>query len=219
MAIADYASLVEAVQKWCARSDNTFSNRIPDFVAMAEDRIYDGADTDDEGSPLYSPPLRNTTVETRGTVTFADGAAPLPDGFLGFRKIHREGDRIGLVYLPPERFSVHEAGAAGGMPAYYTIEGGEILTVPGFEGEMNATWWRRFPALTSEAPTNDVLTAHPTVYLTAVLYEAMSFQQEAELAIAHVARLRSMIRGLNGTANRARISGGTLRVQPRRPIP
>ena len=36
MAIADYDSLVAAIKSYAARSDSTFSARIPDFVALAE---------------------------------------------------------------------------------------------------------------------------------------------------------------------------------------
>lgn len=218
MAITDYAGLAESIQKWCARSDSSFSLRIPEFVALAEDRIYNGADLEERGA-LYSPPLRSDVLETKVTLTFGGGAAAVPNGFLGFRKLFRPGDRVGLVYLPPERFDVHGTCLSGALPSHYTIEDGDIRTAPGFSGEMTATYWRRFPDLTSGASTNDLLTRHPMVYLTAALFEAFSFIQEAELAIGHVSRLRAMIDGLNKTAAGARVSGGTLRVIPRNRIP
>ena len=51
------------------------------------------------------------------------------------------------------------------------------------------------PPLADDANTNDLLTAHPMVYLMAVLFEAYSFIQEPDLALARVAQLRSMIDG------------------------
>lgn len=218
MAIQDYAGLVDGVQKWCARADTTFTNRIPDFVALAEDRIYHGSDLEGRGT-LYSPALRTTVLETTGTLTFVSGAVDLPSGFLGFKKLHRAADQTGLLYLPPERFAVRGAYSSGASPSHYTIEGGELKVLPSYDGDVSATWWATLAALTSDADTNALLTAHPMVYLTATLFEAFSFMQEAELAIAHVARLRSMIDGLNKTASGARMAGGTVRVQPRNPIP
>lgn len=218
MAVTDYSGLVESVQKWVARSDAAFTNRIPDFVMLAEDRIYNGADLEERG-PLYSPPLRSDVLETKGALVFDAGSVALPDGFLGFRKLHRPGDRVGLVYMPPERWSVRDAASGGGSPSHFTIEDGQIRTTPGFDGEMQATYWRRLPALSSEAPTNALILRHPMVYLTAVLFEAFSFIQETELAIGHVSRLRAMLDGLNKTMSLARVSGGTLRVTPRNAIP
>jgi hypothetical protein len=218
MAIQDYAGLVEGVQKWCARSDTTFTNRIPDFVALAEDRIYNGSDLRDRG-PLYSPPLRNDVLETTDTLTFTDGAAAVPSGFLGFRKLYRDADQVGLVYLPPERFSVRDAYSSGTSPSHFTFEGGQIKVLPSYDGDMGATYWAKLAALTSDANSNALLVAHPMVYLTACLFEAFSFMQESELAVGHVARLRSMIDGLNNTAVLSGTSGGTRRVTPRNPIP
>jgi hypothetical protein len=218
MSIQDYAGLVEGVQRWCARSDTTFTNRIPDFVALAEDRIYNGSDLEARG-PLYSAPLRVNVLEATGTITFTDGVASLPDRFLGFRKLYRSGDQTGLVYLPPERFEVRNAYSAGASPSHFTIEGSSIRVLPSYDGDMSATFWQSVPPLTAEANTNALLTAHPMVYLSATLFEAWTFVQEAELALGHVTRLRSMIDGLNKTATGARTSGGTRRVQPRNAIP
>lgn len=55
MAITEYTSLVAAIKVWCARQDSVFSAQIPNFVAMAEDRIYDGYGM--KGEATYSPPL------------------------------------------------------------------------------------------------------------------------------------------------------------------
>lgn len=218
MAIQDYAGLVEGVQKWCARSDTTFTNRIPDFVALAEDRIYNGSDLEGRG-PLYSAPLRTDVLERSGTLSFDGGSTPIPSGFLGFRKLHRTGDQVGLVYLPPERFAVRDAYSSGASPSHFTIEAGSISLLPAWSGDLKATYWRRLEPLTTEASTNALIVAHPMVYLTACLIEAWSFIQDADLAVGHAARLRSLVDGLNKTVAMARTSGGTRRVQPRNPIP
>jgi len=218
MAIVDYAGLVEGVQKWVARSDTTFTNRIPDFVALAEDRIYNGHDSQGRG-PLYTEPLRAAILEHAATLTFVAGQATLPADYLGAKKLHRATDMLGLTYMPPQPFAIRQAYVTPGDPLYYTIEAGTVTVTPSYDGDMALTYWRKLPALTSEAPSNTLLLLHPMIYLTATLAEAFAFIQEADLSLAHVTRLRGMIDGLNKTASDVRTSGGAMRVMPRNPIP
>lgn len=218
MAISDYAGLVEAVQKWMARSDSTFTNRIPDFVLLAEDRIYNGSDLEQKGA-LYTPPLRTRVLEETTSLTFTDGVADFPADYLEARRLFRASDLVGLTYLPPKAWSVRDAYATTGNPLYFTIEDGQFKTTPGYDGAMSLLYWRQLDPLTTEANSNALLIAHPMVYLTAALFEAFSFIQEPDLAMGHLVRLRGMISGLNRTATAARTAGGHMRVMPRNPIP
>jgi hypothetical protein len=217
MAITSYAGLLEALQKWTARSDSTFSNRVDDFIALAEDRILNGADL--QGGPLYSPALKTVFLETTSILAIVAGIAPLPAGYLGARKITRPSDPIGIDYLPLERFEVFAAANPAGSPAYYTIEDGFLRVAPSYTGNLSVTYYAAPTRLAIDAPTNTLLTAHPMVYLTACLFEAFSWMQEPDLAMGHLSRLRAMIDGLNKTQTMRQFSGVNLRVQPRRPIP
>ena len=218
MAIVDYAGLVEAAQKWCVRSDSTFTNQIPNMLAFAEDRIYNGSDLEAKGQ-LYSPALRTKSLEFAGTVAFTEGLASLPLDCLQVRKLSRSSDYLGLDYLPPERFAVVSAQSTGGDPGYYTIEAGVIKVTPSFTGSMDMLYYRKFPALSTDANSNGLLLAHAPVYLSALLFEAFSFIQNIDLAIGHVSRLRSAIDGLNRTQTATLIGGGNVRVRARNPIP
>lgn len=217
MAINSYAGLLEALQKWTPRSDTTFNNRVPDFVALAEDRILNGGGKPGDG--LYTAPLRTKSIETTGTITLTAGIATLPATFLYARKVFRAGDTLGLDYVSPERFAVLDAAQTGGLPGYYTVEDAVLKVTPTYTGDLQLTYYASPVPLTVESATNTLIVAHPMVYLSACLFEAFSWMQEPDLAMGHLARLKSQIDGLNKTNTMAQFMGGTVRVTPRRPLP
>lgn len=216
MAITEYTSLVAAIKVWCARSDSVFSAQIPNFVAMAEDRIYDGYGM--KGEPTYSPPLRTKAMEAMATVAITDGSGTLPTDILEARKIYRATDEAGLTYIPPERWSTVAAGAGAGVPFYYTIEGGTIKVTPTNSDELSLLYYKRWDDITVGNPSGPIIEDHGMIYLEACLYEAFSFTQAVDLAVAHAARCRSLIMGANKSAAALRYSG-PLRVRHRQPIP
>lgn len=216
MAITEYDSLVAAIKVWCARSDSVFSAQIPNFIAMAEDRIYDGYGT--IGDPAFSPPLRSKPMEVTATVTMTSGVGPVPTDALSIRKLYRATDQVGITYIAPERWSTINAGVGSGTPVYYTIEAGSIKVVPANSDNLSALYYKRDAAITTGNKNGTVIAAHGVIYLEAALYEAFSFTQAVDLALAHAARCRSLIQGANKTANALR-TAGPLRVRHRQAIP
>ncbi len=216
MAITEYTSLVAAIKVWCARSDSVFSAQISTFVEMAEDRIYDGYGM--KGEPTYSPPLRTKAMEATATVAITDGSGTLPTDILEARKIYRSSDQVGLTYIPPERWSTVDAIEGAGTPAFYTIEGGTIKVTPSNSDDLSLLYYKRWPDITVGNPEGPIIEDHGMIYLEACLYEAFSFTQAVDLAMAHAARCRSMIMGANKSAFALRYSG-PLRVRHRQPIP
>lgn len=217
MAITEYDSLVAAVKSWCARNDSTFSAQIPNFVALAEERLYVGAGLNEQ-DPIYSPPLRSKVMEVSGTITITDGEGPLPDDLLVPRKLYRASDLAGITYMPPERFDVLNAGVGTGTPVYYTIEGSTLKVTPATADTIGIAYYGRYAAITSSNKAGNLISEHGLIYLEASLYEAFAWMQEQDLALAHVARCRSMVQGVNRTAAGARFTG-PLRRRQRVPIP
>lgn len=215
MAIADYSTLVAAVKRYAARSDSTFSAAIPDFVGLAEERLYNGHG--DPGDPLYSPALRSSVMETSGTITVTDGAGPIPNDYLAMRKVSRSGDTLGLKYLAPERYEVQTQIETAGTPVWYTISGSTLSVVPVWDGDIEVIYWKRHTAITASNATGPLLTAHGLLYLEATLIEAFSFLQAGELAIGHATKLKGLVSGANRSASDLRFSG-PLRVYQRVPI-
>ena len=212
MAITDFASLKAEVQVWAARSDSVFSNRVEQFVAMAEDRLYDGGGT--PGEQLYTPPIRSRPMEATATWAMVAGEVALPDGVLDIIRIFPDGGKFGTTALAPERFAEFSANVTGGSATFHTVEAGVLKIAPAYTGDVSVSYFQRFPAITSVAPTGPLLSAHPGIYLSAVLFEAFSFLQDGDLASGHLARLKGLISGANRSALNQRFIG-PLKVRPR----
>ena len=213
--IGDYASLKTAIQTWAVRLDSVFGNQVPMFVEMAESRLYDGAS--EPGDPLYSGPLRSSVMEATTTIAMTDGVGAMPGDALELRKIWVSDGRAGVTYTPPERFAELSAQASGGLPAQFTVEAGEIKVVPHLTGSLDVTYYKRFPAIGPSNTTGPLLSQHGSIYLTAALVEAFTFLQQGQLAGAHLAKLKSMIAGVNRTSS-ALLLPGLLRIRSRRVI-
>lgn len=216
MAISDYDSLKDEVSKWCARSDTTFANRFETFLELAEDRIYNGAG--DEGDPLQTAPLRSQVMQTTGTVAVTSGTGTLPTALLELRSIHPAGHEWGIDYLGPERFDVAQSAVSGSNALYYEVVGSTLNIHPAITGNVTISYFQRFDAINSNNKTGELLTAHPTIYLSALLFEAYSWMEEVETAIGHLGRYRSQVAGANRTAHGKRYGAQARRIRPRQPI-
>jgi len=207
--IADFSTLKAQVQTYCARTDSTFSNMVETFVAGAEHRIFHGAGR--PGDPLYSPALRADVIESvTSLATGSDGAVALPSGTLDVRGLTVGGQDTELKYKDPQRFKEWIELGATGDPQYYTVEAGTLKIAPAGVATLLVTALTQPAALTVENPTSTVLTAHPMLYLNATLFEAFTFLRNAELAAAYLARYRSLVEGVNKTAQRRRMLSGAM---------
>lgn len=216
MSIVDYDTLKSSIESWAARTDSTFRGQIPTFVAMAEDRLYNGAGK--MGESLYSAPLRSATMEVAGTMTTVDGVGTLPVEALELRKLVVAGQLTGVEYMTPERLSLWSSNAVSGTPLYYTTRGRDVIMAPPSSATLNLTYYRQYDAITATNQTGPLIIAHGLIYLEACLYEAFAFMQETELALGHLARARSMIDGANRSATAIR-NTGPLRIRQRVPMP
>ena len=213
MAITTYDSLVAEVKAWTARSDSTFSNRFPSFVQMVEDRIYNGSGN--PGDPLYSPPLRTRAMETTAEITITDGVGTLPADPVDLRGLTRAGDDTGLTYAEPASFKTMDVNAGAGFPYYYTVEGNTLRVSPSWTGTLTASFTKRLAAITQENQTGELIGLHGLLYFNACMFEAYSFMQEPDLALAWLAKYRSMLDGLNRVASSTRTTATRTRIRAR----
>lgn len=207
--IADFPTLKDAVQNYCARSDTKFGNMVETFVAFAEDRIFNGAGK--RGDQLFSSPLRVKEMEKTTTrATDATGLAYLPDRCLLVRSVEVDGQKYTLKYMSPDKFAAWGTLPVTGSPQYYTVEGVSLKVIPAGVTNLRILYYEQPAALRVDSPTHDVLVAYPMIYLSATLFEAFTWMREVESAVAHLAKAKASIDGANRTAADMRILSGAM---------
>ena len=166
MAISNYSELKSAIADWLDRTDLTDS--ISDFITLAEAR--------------HKRDFKLRRMETRVTAnTIADTEYyTLPDQYVAMRNIQLNTDpKTSLEYLTPEQMDRIYAGSNKGKPKAYSIIGNDIQLrpIPDSAYEIEILYFKHFTALSDSAPTNDMLTNHPDIYLYGSLVEAEPYLQ------------------------------------------
>ena len=166
MAISNYSELKSAIADWLDRTDLTDS--ISDFITLAEAR--------------HKRDFKLRRMETRVTAnTIADTEYyTLPDQYVAMRNIQLNTDpKTSLEYLTPEQMDRIYAGSMKGKPRAYSIIGNDIQLrpIPDSAYEIEILYFKHFTALSDSAPTNEMLTNHPDIYLYGSLVEAEPYLQ------------------------------------------
>ena len=196
--ITNYTTLKSSIESWSHRSDLT--SVLDDFIALAEQRL----DTD----------LQVRELEASATGNLSGATLALPADFSKFRR---------LTINTTTKYSPEYIGAEGlrsrysssnGMPKYFAIVGTNIEfdRTPDSTYSYTLDYWKEVPALTAVAPTNDILTEYPGVYLFACLREVaaytksdsdmqryqLKYQQYLELANSRSYQTGGPMRVVNG---------------------
>ncbi|MBV9521599.1 MAG: hypothetical protein JO010_02325, partial [Alphaproteobacteria bacterium] len=130
MTILTYGDLQNAVGTWLARGD--LAANIPDFITLAEARIFYGSD--DPNFP--SPPLRIRAMEqsTDPTSFLTAAGTPilaLPNGFLEARALSLNTVPItDLDFVTQKQMNAAWVGTTNGSPKVYTFQGNGIRFAP-----------------------------------------------------------------------------------------
>jgi hypothetical protein len=206
---ATFAELKAAVISYTVRTDAAFAAQLPTFAALAEDRMFIGAE-----APLPSDPVRLPAMETAADVDITDGTGALPSGYLSMRRIRWDGEPKTVPdYEAPSVFYANRYTATSGSPVSYTVEGGSIHVSPMITGTLKATYYARPAALAVDGDTNTVLTAHPTLYLRAMLIEAYAFTRDFEMQAQEFAAYKAAVDGIASHARRQRMGANRLAIR------
>lgn len=196
--ITNYTTLKSSIETWSHRADLT--SVLDDFIALAEQRL----DTD----------LQVRELEATATGNLSGATLALPADFSKFRR---------FTINTTTKYSPENIGADGlrsrysssnGLPKYFAIVGTNIEfdRTPDSTYSYTLDYWKEVPALTAIAPTNDILTEYPGVYLFACLMEAaaytksdsdmqryqLKYQQYLELANSRSYQTGGPMRVVNG---------------------
>ena len=200
MAFSTYDELKNSIANWADRDDLTAV--IPDFIALTEAR--------------FNRQLRLRSMEQSQFATTVGGQSnyALPLNYLQMREFRlNQEPTISLRYVSPEIFEAWNLGS--GLPKFYTIIANEIRVgpTPAGEYEMEMLYWRKFPALTSSAPSNWMLLNAPDVYLYGSLLELEPFVQNDARVALWGAGYTKAIEDLQFADDKDRHSGSALTVQ------
>lgn len=196
MSIANYADLKSAVASYLNRSD--LAAYIPDFIRLAEARIFYGG-----GDPYPSRPLRIPAMQVQETGTITSSTIAFPTRYLEAVRIAAYSGSNGwtLRYLPPDKLA--EVSNSSALPTVYTYLNNSIQTAGTGAATYRLDYYRAFASLTADADTNAIFTNFPQVYLYAALMESAPFVQDQAQISGWYGMYKSAIGAANQTSNRA----------------
>src|SRR6478735_1858379 len=111
MSLNNYVDLTEAVKDWSAKFTTSVSARVPDFIRLAEERIWISGEL----------VLRSQWGVERANLTIPAGLnyASLPAGWLRFVRVRSASESL-IEYMSPDML---EDLPAPGNAAKYSVEG------------------------------------------------------------------------------------------------
>lgn len=172
MALSTFAQLKTAVSNWLERDD--LSNRIPEFVALAESRIY------------ATCRVREMEAEATITTTGAQAKDALPTRFRSAREVYVDATPdTALEYVSPVNYRSIYASQTSASPKVYTIVGENFVwgPVPDTTYTIKVDYYQAPAAFSADADTNSLLAKYPGLYLYGALLEAASFLEDTNKAI------------------------------------
>lgn len=199
MSISTYAELQTAVNTWLHRAD--LASIVPDFIALAEVRIFNGGMTE---------PVRISAMQNQDTGTISSQSIALPSGYLETLRLSctTGGQSYPLEYLSPSEFSAYENQA--GNPQYYTVINNQIKTAPNGGLAYTHDYYKKFDPLATTS-TNALLTNAPNVYLYGALIEAAPYLGNDARIATWQQMFAEAVNGVN-KAEQKRFQGTAMRV-------
>ena len=128
------------------------------------------------------------------TISPSTGAAPIPTDYLVWRTVLWTGNTpmVEIDYVHPAYLDSTTAGADGGDPRIFTIEGSTFLTRPVNPAGGNTFqfhYYQKIPTITgSDLNTNWLLTEYPDAYLFGTLTELFGMGRNIDGAQLYKAR-------------------------------
>ena len=197
MSLDTYENLKQEIIDWSHRDDVDL--RIDTFIQLAESEMFAN----------QIEPLRVRSEETLASLTM-DSVTPsrylaLPAGFQSMRKLRVQivnGGSFELEYRTPSQMRVL---SSVGLPSFFTITSQiEFDREPDQDYAVEMQYIKDFTPLSTAAPTNDILTSYPTIYLFGALWALYNWADNIEDAARYQGQFIQAIRGANKKAEMGR---------------
>jgi len=198
MALSTYSELSTAVSVWLNRTD--LASYIPDFIALAEERIYRN--------------LRIKAMETALSETITSGVIAVPSDYIELKSAYIDGSPTYQL----ERLSVEEiytkypVRSSQGKPLYIAREGEEFIFGPYPDGAytVKGIYYARLPALSATNTTNWLTTHAPSLVLFGALAEAAPFLKDDQRIMIWETKFLAQLADANKADKREGMRGSTL---------
>ena len=196
MALDTFVRLKSAIADWLDRDDLS-PDRLADFVALCESRIWNGS-----SEPVRTMPLRLRQMETSVRLWVAANSSQvvLPDDFLEVRLLlANSGDLDVSVLAPLSLQQVYQQGhSRTGRPTSYAIQGMTLCLspIPDCDTALRLLYYAKPRPLGEAATTNWLLAMAPGAYLHGALLEAALYLGDDQRATAAASAFVSQINGL-----------------------
>ena len=197
MSLQTYTDLTAALGSWLQRSD--LAALLPNFVQLFE--------------ACANRRLRVRQQEATIALTPSGGAAALPSDYLAWRRLTWTGNpRQELSLAEPSWLQAAYPDLPAGIPKVFTIEGGNILTMPLDPSNvaLELVYFQQIPALAANS-TNWLMSQHPDLYLFGALTEAQAYPVNPDTAALWKARRDELFDEIERLSNKSR-GAGSIRV-------
>lgn len=200
MAISTYAELLTAVANWAHRDDTTFTDRVPEFIKLAEAR--------------FNRSLRTTDMEeTLASTALSSGAASLPTGFLAFKELRFDGASDYTLQPKSLEWIRSQDDTDSRDARYFAVTKSQVVCWP-TTGPIKGTYYKEISDLQTNS-TNWLLTSHPDLYLFATLVESALFTQDDSRIPLWAEKASALLDAVQRADDRNQFDGGILAVRAR----
>jgi hypothetical protein len=198
VALNTYSDLVTAIGTWLNRTD--LASYIPDFIALAEERIYRS--------------LRVKAMETALSSTISSGAIAVPSDYIELKSAYIDGSPTYAL----ERLSVEEiytkypTRSSQGKPLYIAREGASFIFGPYPDGAytVKGIYYARLAALSATNTSNWLTTNAPSLVLFGALAEAAPFLKDDQRIMIWETKFLAQLGDANKADKREAMRGSTL---------
>ena len=195
MAFTSFAELQASVSEFANRADLSPA-LLADFIALAEAE--------------FNNRLRLVDQENVGDFEITGRVTPLFADLAEIRSIEYKGSPVlPMAYAAPEVMS--RMIRTGGAPQFYSMRGVWLEVLPiQTAATVTMTYWRKIPALSTFAPTNWLLLAHPNLYLYETLRQVAIWAKDDASIVRYGDILASYFRKLERSDMNRRFGGTSL---------
>lgn len=198
MSITNYSELKTAVANWLARSDLT--SYIPDFIRLAEVRIYDE--------------VMHRDMETALDTTIASGVIAVPSGYKAMLDLRVITDPVQFVIRKPTRwiYEKYPTRSSDGVPKYFARERSNFIfgPYPDSTYQVKGTYFKVLDPLSDSNTTNWLTDDRPNLILFATLCAAEPFLRNDPRLALWEAEYQKAMQAANKTYKTESYSGSVL---------